>query len=174
MTIAPHFYTLTPSPLGDLVLTSDGVSLTGLYTPYHRLYAASQKGIRQEAPFKDALQQLDEYFAGRRQIFDLPLSPGGTAFQQRVWQALLHIPHGETRSYGQLAASIHAPRSARAVGLANSKNPLSIFIPCHRVIGTNRKLTGYAGGIETKQYLLQHESAIRQVQCITRGSNHES
>lgn len=107
-------------------------------------------------------KQLREYFAGQRKIFSLPLHFVGTEFQQQVWQALLTIPHGETRSYAQIAHQIGNPKSVRAVGAANGKNPVSIIAPCHRVIGSSGKLTGFAGGLEAKAFLLQLESPTVQ------------
>lgn len=113
---------------------------------------------RGETPLlQEAVKQLAEYFAGQRQAFDLPLRPKGTAFQQQVWQQLLQIPYGETRSYGQIAAAVGRPKAARAVGSANHHNPIAIIIPCHRVIGADGKLVGYAGGVEYKANLLQLE-----------------
>lgn len=105
----------------------------------------------------ETARQLAAYFAGERQVFDLPLAPEGTAFQQMVWTALTKIPFGETRTYGQQAALIRRPSASRAVGAANGKNPIGIIVPCHRVIGTNGTLTGYAGGLAMKQWLLEHE-----------------
>ena len=102
-------------------------------------------------------KQLDEYFAGNRKIFDLPLAPKGTEFQQKVWNALTEIPYGKTRTYGEIAAAIGNPKAARAVGMANNKNPIGIIIPCHRVVGANGKLVGYAGGMEKKEWLLHLE-----------------
>ena len=102
-------------------------------------------------------KQLDEYFAGKRETFDLPLAPKGTEFQQKVWNALKEIPYGETRTYGEIAAAIGNPKAARAVGMANNKNPIGILIPCHRVVGANGKLVGYAGGMEKKEFLLELE-----------------
>ena len=102
-------------------------------------------------------QQLNEYFNGSRQIFDLPLEQSGTDFQLKVWQALLKIPFGQLASYRDIANKVASPKAVRAVGSANGKNPISIIVPCHRVIGSNGSLTGYAGGIERKQWLLQHE-----------------
>lgn len=102
--------------------------------------------------------QLDEYFAGNRRDFDLPLNPKGTDFQKRVWQALTEIPYGETRTYGQIAAAAGNPKAARAVGMANHNNPIAIIVPCHRVIGANGKLVGYAGGMEQKEFLLTLEN----------------
>jgi methylated-DNA-[protein]-cysteine S-methyltransferase len=104
--------------------------------------------------------QLDAYFAGERRDFDLQLAPEGTPFRQEVWSALRDIPYGETRSYGQLAAQIGRPGAARAVGLANGRNPIAIVVPCHRVIGSNRSLTGYAAGVERKRQLLELETGV--------------
>lgn len=104
-----------------------------------------------------AMRQLREYAEGRRKVFDLPLNPIGTPFQRKVWQALLAIPYGETRTYGQIAQAIGMPKASRAVGGACNRNPIGIIIPCHRVIGSNGKLTGYYGGLEFKELLLEHE-----------------
>ena len=107
-----------------------------------------------------AKAQLSEYFAGTRQEFTLPLSPKGTPFQQKVWAALQTIPYGQTRSYGEIARQIGSPKAARAVGMANHHNPIAILIPCHRVVGQNGALTGYAGGLERKKALLQLEGCL--------------
>ena len=101
--------------------------------------------------------QLEEYFAGKRKNFDIPLAPKGTEFQQKVWKALTEIPYGETRTYGEIAAVIGNPKAARAVGMANNKNPIGIIVPCHRVVGANGKLVGYAGGMEKQEFLLELE-----------------
>ena len=101
--------------------------------------------------------QLDEYFRGERKTFDLPLAPKGTDFQKKVWNALQEIPYGETSTYGEIAAAVGNPKAARAVGMANNKNPIGIIIPCHRVVGANGKLVGYAGGMDKKEWLLQLE-----------------
>lgn len=111
---------------------------------------------------KEAKKQLDEYFAGKRRIFSLPLSFQGTAFQIRVWEALRTIPYGETWYYGQLAEAVGNPRACRAVGMANNRNPLPILIPCHRVIGKNGSLTGYGGGLDIKEKLLALEQRTRR------------
>lgn len=103
-------------------------------------------------------EQLKEYFSGTRRIFDLPLDQTGTLFQKKVWAHLLSIPFGESASYGDIAQIIHNPKAVRAVGAANGKNPISIIVPCHRVMGSNGKLTGYAGGLERKSWLLKHEN----------------
>lgn len=105
--------------------------------------------------------ELEEYFRGERRTFDLPLRPAGTEFQKRVWEALCEIPYGETRSYGKIAERVENPKAPRAVGMANNKNPIAIMIPCHRVIGKNGSLTGYAGGLEQKRKLLELESTGR-------------
>lgn len=116
---------------------------------------------REETPvIRVCAKQLQEYFAGRRKDFDLPLSPEGTAFEKEVWQALRTIPYGELRTYGQMAAQLGRPTASRAVGRANGLNPIGILIPCHRVIGANGKLTGYAGGLEMKERLLALEGAL--------------
>jgi methylated-DNA-[protein]-cysteine S-methyltransferase len=150
------------SPIGRLLLTSDGNALTGLYMETSRK-AQDTGGWLQDGtagPLAAALRQLDEYFAGGRRAFDLPLRLEGTAFQQRVWRELCEIPYGETWSYGQLAQRIGNPTGSRAVGLANGRNPVSILVPCHRVIGADGSLTGYGGGLERKRWLLAHEGAI--------------
>jgi len=155
MNVFTHFQ----SPIGRLLLTSDGTALTGLYMePSHE--AQSLGGWSEDAtaaPLTATLQQLSEYFAGARRVFDLPLRLEGTVFQQRVWRELTVIPYGETWSYGQLARRIGKPSASRAVGLANGRNPISILVPCHRVIGADGSLTGYGGGLERKQWLLAHE-----------------
>ena len=116
------------------------------------------------APFPEARAQLEDYFAGRRRTFDLPLAPVGTPFQRRVWEALREIPYGETVSYGVLAARLGQPGAGRAVGLANGQNPISIVIPCHRVIGAGGALTGYGGGLERKRWLLALEGGSEPAQ----------
>lgn len=116
---------------------------------------------RRDAAARQAKQQLAEYFAGQRQAFDLPLRMQGTPFQQKVWAALRN-PYGETRSYGQIAAQVGNPKAGRAVGMANNRNPIAIIVPCHRVIGANGSLTGYAGGLSVKQELLALERRTRQ------------
>ncbi len=106
-------------------------------------------------------QQLDEYFAGGRKDFDLPLCPRGTEFQKKVWSALREIPYGETRAYGEIAAAVGNPKAARAVGMANNRNPISVIVPCHRVIGSDGKLVGYGGGLDKKKFLLDLEREHR-------------
>ncbi len=142
-----------PSPLGTLTLVEEEDSLTGLY--FGQLASQGQKG---PTPLlEEACRQLEEYFAGKRREFSLPLSPKGTAFQLKVWQALLTIPYGETRSYRDIAQLAGCPKGCRAVGMANHRNPISIIVPCHRVVGANGSLTGYGGGLQAKQFLLELE-----------------
>lgn len=138
------------TPIGPLTLQADEAAVTAI--------RFGADGAQDASPLLDAAEaQLREYFAGARRTFDLPLAPHGTAFQQRVWAALRAIPYGETRTYGELAAAIGSPNASRAVGMANHRNPISIVIPCHRVIGANGTLTGYAGGLEVKRKLLALE-----------------
>lgn len=154
-----RFYTTMNSPLGELVLTSDsGKGLSGIYPPGHPFYSRAKKAEKNPEPFKKAVKQLDEYFAGRRTEFDVTLESKGTEFQKRVWKELGRISFGETKSYGEIAKSLKMPKASRAVGMANSKNPVCIIVPCHRVIGANGKLTGYAGGMKAKKLLLDLES----------------
>jgi methylated-DNA-[protein]-cysteine S-methyltransferase len=153
----PH--ALIDSPVGPLTLVSspDG-ELTGLYMDQQRHRPAqSLFGDRDDSLLPQVAVQLEEYFAGRRTRFDLPLKLVGTAFQQEVWTALLDIPYGRTTTYGELAERLGKPRAARAVGLANGRNPIGIVVPCHRVVGSTGSLTGYGGGLDRKQHLLSHE-----------------
>jgi methylated-DNA-[protein]-cysteine S-methyltransferase len=145
------------SPVGPLLLLSDGRALTGLYMN-ERIVPEGSVENPDAAPFPTLKSQLQEYFAGERTDFDVPLSPRGTTFQRVVWAHLRDIPYGQTISYGELAKRIRSPKACRAVGLANGKNPISIIVPCHRVIGANGKLTGYGGGMENKRILLDLES----------------
>ena len=138
------------SPLGPLTLTEADGALA-------RLDFGGEEGSAWTPLLRQAAAQLEEYFAGSRTAFDLPLAPKGTDFQRRVWDALREIPYGQTRSYGELAAALGNSKASRAVGMANNKNPLPIFIPCHRVIGSNGALTGYAWGMDIKARLLQLE-----------------
>ncbi|MCW2542242.1 MAG: methylated-DNA--protein-cysteine S-methyltransferase [Frankiales bacterium] len=164
-------YTYVPSALGELLVVRDDrdpVSarpggLTGLYLPTGKHATAFRsEWQRDDDAFDDVRGQLGEYFAGDRRDFDLPLSARGTAFQQQVWAALLAIPYGRTTSYGRMAASISSPNASRAVGLANGQNPISIIVPCHRVVGANGSLTGYGGGLDAKRWLLTHEVRYTQ------------
>jgi methylated-DNA-[protein]-cysteine S-methyltransferase len=152
------YYTELESPVGQLLLRGDGIALTGMYMQKQRYRPTlPDHYIRDDKMFARICDQLNAYFAGELQTFDVPLAPQGTEFQRTVWKALLDIPFGVTESYGGLAKRIGHDGAARAVGLANGHNPIGIIIPCHRVIGANGSLTGYGGGIERKQWLLEHE-----------------
>lgn len=150
------------SPVGRLKLVTDGVALVAVLWPNDRPLRVKLDDMQEDLRDKilcEAERQLTEYFNGERTTFDLPIHVRGTAFQKRVWQQLLRIPYGHTRSYGELAAALGNGSASRAVGLANGRNPLSIIVPCHRVIGASGKLTGFAGGLRTKAQLLELESA---------------
>ncbi|WP_107503749.1 methylated-DNA--[protein]-cysteine S-methyltransferase [Streptomyces solincola] len=152
-------HTVADSPYGPLTLVATDGVLSGLYMTEQRHRPPQETfGERDARPFTEALRQLDAYFARRTTVFDLPLDLAGTPFQQRVWQRLLTIPYGRTSSYGQLARDLGAPNASRAVGLANGRNPVSIIVPCHRVVGAAGALTGYGGGLERKRRLLDFES----------------
>lgn len=150
-------FTRLNSPVGELVLASDGEAITGLFMEKHE-GELTNGWHRDDSLFGKAAEQLRAYFAGELTEFDLPLAPRGTEFQQRVWDELLKIPYGSTINYGKLARRIGNPNASRAVGAANGQNPISIIIPCHRVIGSDGKLTGYGGGIERKRFLLDLEA----------------
>jgi methylated-DNA-[protein]-cysteine S-methyltransferase len=146
------------SPLGPLLMVGDQRSLTGIYTTPHKYVGEPNSGWRRaDGAFDVAATQLDEYFAGERRAFDLSLRLDGTPFQQRVWRELIKIPFGQTITYAELARRVGNPAASRAVGAANGRNPISIIVPCHRVIGTGGKLTGYAGGVDMKRRLLDWE-----------------
>lgn len=154
-------HVVVDSPVGPLTLVSDGEHLTGVWFSEHK-HPPKDTGSdvdHEDAPqvLRDAADQLAEYFAGDRTTFDVPLAAEGTDFQHRVWARLREIPYGQTRSYGQLAAELGQPGASRAVGLANGRNPVSIVVPCHRVIGSSGAITGYGGGVERKQTLLDLE-----------------
>lgn len=153
------YYRYHSTPIGELLLAGDGESLSLLGFEQGKMGRRHEpEWIADVGVFSEAGRQLDAYFAGSLQNFDLVLSPRGTDFQEAVWQALSEIPFGETWSYGQLAKRIGRPKASRAVGAANGVNPIPIIIPCHRVIGSSGKLTGFGGGLETKQFLLGLES----------------
>lgn len=153
------YYTIIDSPIDPLLLTSDGDYLTGLYMDAGKyVQGVPDSWTRNSQSFSEAISQLKAYFAGELQVFDLPLKASGSTFQSTVWQALTSIPYGETVSYKTIAERIESPKAVRAVGLANGKNPISLIVPCHRVIGANGKLTGYGGGLPRKQWLLAHEA----------------
>ncbi len=147
------------SPVGELELMEDGQGICGLSFGHTDKEADEEDTLL----LLEAKKQLNEYFEGKRKKFDLPLSLHGTDFQMRDWQALLAIPYGETRSYGEIAKTIGCPKGSRAVGMANRNNPVAIIVPCHRVIGSDGKLTGYAGknkALDIKEYLLKLEGAL--------------
>lgn len=148
------------SPLGRLVLEGDGHVLTRLRLPGEKAAMGDDvQRIRDRQPFRDVIAQLDEYFAGTRRKFDLPLAPRGTPFQLKVWRELRKIPYGRTITYATLARRAGNAAACRAVGAANGRNPLPIIVPCHRVIGSDGSLTGFGGGIAAKRQLLELEGA---------------
>jgi methylated-DNA-[protein]-cysteine S-methyltransferase len=158
---ATTVFTLIPSPIGPLCLSahsSRGKGIAGLFTDAQK-DAPSRAGWTEDpAPFKQAARELGEYFAGKRRAFGVPLQASiGTPFQQSVWQALREIPYGETVTYGDIARRIGRPSAVRAVGLAIGMNPWGIIVPCHRVVGSTGALTGFAGGLSRKRWLLSHE-----------------
>lgn len=157
------FFDYYKSPLGNMVILEEDNAII-------RLSLCTQKPEFLESSYspdpmshatttliENAKAQLTDYFQGTRQIFDLPLNPSGTSFQKKVWQALCQIPYGQTRSYKEIALAIDNPKGCRAVGMANNRNPIMLIIPCHRVIGSNGTLVGYAGGLDIKEWLLEHE-----------------
>ena len=153
-------HALVDSPIGPLVLAERDGALAGLYMEEHRHAPAPEAhGPRDDTALPAVREQLAAYFAGELEQFDLPLAapPTATPFQREVWEALRAIPYGQTWTYGDLAAHIGRPRAVRAVGLANGRNPVSIVVPCHRVVGANGTLTGYGGGVERKRFLLDLE-----------------
>ena len=148
-----YHYTYETTELGSVTFVEEDGALLAIST--HRSY----QGVCQEtALIKEAYLQLTEYLKGERKTFDLPLNPHGTEFQKRVWKALGEIPYGETRTYKQIAEAIGNPKAVRAVGMANNRNPLLIVVPCHRVIGADGKLVGYAAGLDKKEFLLRLEA----------------
>ncbi|MDO5504964.1 MAG: methylated-DNA--[protein]-cysteine S-methyltransferase [Pseudoxanthomonas suwonensis] len=160
MTTTPiTWFTWHPGPVGRLLIAADDEGIRAVEFPENR-HPAKRDGDWCEGHhllLDRARTQLDEYFAGVRNGFDLPLAPRGTAFQRMAWDALRTIPYGKTRSYAQQAAAIGRPRAVRAIGAANGRNPIPIIIPCHRVIGSGGALTGFGGGIDTKRFLLRLE-----------------
>jgi methylated-DNA-[protein]-cysteine S-methyltransferase len=156
-------HTVVGSPVGDLTLVNTDGVLSGLWMGRRaRSWTGSEIGDRAPAGFEQAEDELQEYFAGDRTAFELPTAARGNAFQRRVWALLREIPYGETRSYGALARELGDPRLARAVGSANARNPIGIVVPCHRMIGSDGSLTGYAGGLERKRLLLELEARVRE------------
>jgi len=154
------FYTNYHSPFGDITLTANNDGLTALaFCQGKSPITILPTWQKNHNTFIEVIEQLEQYFSGQRNTFDLPLAPQGTPFQQKVWQALTHIKMGETKTYAWLAKNINNEKAVRAVGTANGANPIALIIPCHRVIGSNGKLTGYAGGLGLKAKLLMHEGA---------------
>lgn len=163
---------LHQTPVGPVGIVENGTAVTHVF---FGLMAQPEQVEWEETPLlRQTATQLDEYFQGSRRTFDVPLSPQGTEFEQMVWKALQTIPHGETRSYADIARQIGRPAACRAVGHANSLNPIGIIIPCHRVIGANGKLTGYAGGLPIKQYLLELEQKDRTLFMLPPDMAHSS
>lgn len=147
-------YTVVDTPIGPLLATADySGALTGLW--FDR--PPGEGWLREDATFAALREQVDAYFAGDLRDFDLPLAPAGTAWQRAVWDALMDVPYGATLSYGELAARLGRPSACRAVGAANGRNPISVIVPCHRLVGSTGALTGYGGGLERKAWLLEHE-----------------
>lgn len=152
-------HTVIDSPIGPLTLVRTGAGLAAVYLERHkRMPDPATFGVRTKSGFDQVISQFDEYFAGTRTDFDLPCNPHGTPFQLEVWAMLRKIPYGETRTYGQLAEQLGDRQLARAVGSADARNPLSVIVPCHRVIAASGALTGYAGGLDRKQWLLDFEA----------------
>jgi len=152
------YYCYLPTPIGELLLAGDNEALTLIGFPQGAMRREPEPDwIYKEKPFAEARRQLQEYFAGKRQAFDLALRPSATAFQRKVLEELQKIPYGTTCSYAEIAERIGQPTAMRAVGSANAHNPIPIIIPCHRVIGSGGELTGFGGGLETKEALLRHE-----------------
>lgn len=160
--IMTTFTTLVPSPVGPLLLAAcdEGLRAIEFHTSKHPVVREPDWRPGDHPWLRRAAVQLEEYFAGTRRTFDLPLVPRGTPFQCRVWLALADIPYGHTESYGELARRLGQPRAVRAVGAANGRNPLPIVLPCHRVIGSDGQLTGFGGGLPTKRFLLELEGAL--------------
>lgn len=163
-TTTVHFRTVVASPVGELTLVATDTALRRISwteeTGAHREKGIGEIVDRDDHPILvEAARQLAQYFDGSRKTFDLPLDPEGTEFQLAAWQALRDIPFGETRSYGQQASAIGKPSAVRAIGAANGRNPIPIVVPCHRVLGADGSLTGFAGGVETKAWLLNHEAS---------------
>jgi methylated-DNA-[protein]-cysteine S-methyltransferase len=158
-------YDTIPSPVGPITLVADGTHLTGVHLTGDRYFNPAfeaWKHVPSAAVIRRAAKQLQEYFGGKRDLFAVDVSTGGTDFQRQVWQAVSAIPYGATRTYAQIAASIGRPKAVRAVGTAIGKNPACLVIPCHRVLASDGSLGGYVAGLERKQWLLAHEEKARQ------------
>lgn len=155
-------YGYMTSPIGILKITASDTAVTAVERISAEERPAGMEDKTVENRFiRQCREELQEYFAGRQRSFDVPLAPSGTPFQQRVWNALCQIPYGQTRTYSEIAQMAGNPKASRAVGMANHRNPILILIPCHRIIGADGSLTGYAAGLETKKYLLQLEKENR-------------
>ena len=169
----PPAFTRLTTPLGELLLTASDTALTGVYfptshhiPPLHQMERGALKDsltVAGDEVLARACQQLTDYFAGTRTTFDLPLDAAGSAFEQRVWDALRTIPYGATTSYGELARRLGDIKATRAVGAANGKNPIPIIVPCHRVVGAKGELTGFGGGLDRKRWLLEHEGVLMKL-----------
>lgn len=154
----PLVWSRHPSPIGNLLLVRRDEALVGLYVADHeRAPVVAATCVADDGAFDDVRQQLDEYFAGARTTFDLAVETIGSPFQEQVWAALREVPYGETASYGDIARRIGRPTASRAVGAANGRNPVSVIVPCHRVVGSDGRLTGYGWGNDRKEWLLSHE-----------------
>ena len=163
MNMTNIYYEQMPSPIGPLFLVADDDGLREVrFELDRRSHVASDGWVHSPHKLAEVRRQLEEYFAGERMTFELLLKPIGTDFQQSVWQALTTITYAQTASYGQISRQIERPKASRAVGAANGRNPIPIIIPCHRVIGSNGTLTGFAGGLAAKQWLLEHEIKCRR------------
>jgi methylated-DNA-[protein]-cysteine S-methyltransferase len=158
-----RYYDFFESPHGQMLLVASGEGLSGVYFAGQKYHARIESAWRRDAshaPLRDAQRELAEYFARKRERFDTVLAPEGTAFQRAVWNAISNVGYGKTITYGELARGAGFPASVRAAGAATGRNPLTIFVPCHRIVGANGSLTGYAGGLERKRALLALESGI--------------
>ena len=151
------YYTTITSPIGDLVVTSNGQAITGVYPPGNTHYLKAKQGKFDDSLFNNIKNELNEYFQGKRSDFSFPIALSGTDFQQKVWQQLRRIKPATTITYQELASKVGKPKASRAVGNANAANPLCLIIPCHRVIHASGKLGGYNGDIAIKPWLLEHE-----------------
>ncbi|MDW4905388.1 methylated-DNA--[protein]-cysteine S-methyltransferase [Streptomyces sp. ADMS] len=159
-------HTVIDSPYGPLTLVADDGALCGLYMVDQRHRPPQENfGVREDTPFGESIDQLKAYFQGELKEFTIELRLSGTPFQRSVWEQLCRIPYGETRSYGELADALGNPKASRAVGLANGRNPVGIIVPCHRVVGADGGLTGYGGGLERKQRLLDLEQGSAFLQA---------
>lgn len=150
------FYSYTYESIGKIEIGTESENITDVH--FAKSFIPPAEYRRDETPLhRKAAEQLKEYFEGRRKVFDLPLAPAGTDFQMRCWKALIQVPYGETRSYGDIARAAGSPKGFRAAGMANNRNPIAIIIPCHRIIGSNGKLVGFGGGLDIKEFLLDLE-----------------